>query len=239
MNLFNHTTLPQKIAERMKDYKMLLTGQVAVLINYLVVYQIFVRYPFPNSENIFLVIMMVISIAMNVIAYTLLSDLTNSKFIRYLVIVLISLGIFLAIFVSSPFAPTHIVWLQRLLVTLSPAFAFSAFSILMYLMIYDIFKEKHDILYRLWGSASIFLLIGVLFGTVFFILEIIFPEEYGLHAFPDIHQFIKCYTLSFYTLSGVDQPFENLSVMVRNICVIESIFSNLYIILLVGRLLSK
>lgn len=106
-------------------------------------------------------------------------------------------------------------------------------------MINDIFREKHDIIYRLWGSASIYMLIGASFGLFFTLMETIMPREFQLNTPFDIFHFIPCYNFSFYNLAGMDSPYDNFSILVKNMAVIESIFSNLYIVLVVGRLLSK
>jgi hypothetical protein len=83
------------------------------------------------------------------------------------------------------------------------------------------------------------LLIGAVFGLAYALLEMIIPQEFGITSSMDIFHFIPCYNFSYYTLAGIDGPFESFSVLVKNLSVIESIFSNLYIVLVVGRLLSK
>jgi len=230
---------PQITYERLKDYKLLLAGQLTIMVNDLVVYEIFNRYPFPNYQQVFLAIMGTVMLAMNFLAYQLLKDLTESKFIRILTSTLLVSGMFLGIATGQIPVIKLNTPLYYSLTVFSMCCTLTAFFMLLYFMLYDIFNEKHDILYRLWGAACIYLLIGAMFGIVYFILEIFFPAEFGLTQLPDIFQFVKCYAFSFYTLSGVDQPFENFSQLVRNVSVIESIFSNLYIVLLVGRLLSK
>jgi hypothetical protein len=107
-----------------------------------------------------------------------------------------------------------------------------------YVAVRDIFRIKHDNLYSLLGAANIFLLIGSLFAFVIAIIGCIFPGmvvpmEQGLML--DNH----ANTLSFYTLASVDLPFDDVNPFIRKILVIESIFSHLFVVIIIGRLLSK
>ena len=47
------------------------------------------------------------------------------------------------------------------------------------------------------------------------------------------------YKLSFFTLGGVDNPFENSNDIIKSVAATEALFTHLYVVLVVGRLLSK
>ena len=102
----------------------------------------------------------------------------------------------------------------------------------------DIFRLKHDLSYSLLGAANIFILIGSIFsfiinisGSVF--VGMVVPLDQMITL--DIHAF----KLSFYALAGMDIPFDNVNPFIKNILVVESIFSHLFAVMIVGRLLSK
>ena len=106
-------------------------------------------------------------------------------------------------------------------------------------MVTDIFREKHEISYRLWGSASIYVLFGATFGILFILMEMLLPAEFNIYDPTNQFYFTHCYNLSFYTLAGIDSPYEEFSLLVKNVTVIESVLANLFIVLVVGRLLAK
>jgi hypothetical protein len=229
---------PQISRERLKGYKWILSGQIVVALCFLFVYELLSRYPFPNWRNILVGIIGTLMMVMNFLSYELIKDLTDNKTIQRIILVLLWLGV-----ISGIVSAMGIIKAGSSLYFIfnagSICFSLLSFIILLYFMIIDIFREKHDITYRLWGSASIYMLIGASFGLFFTLLEIMLPAEFQLNTPYDIFHFIPCYNFSFYNLAGMDSPFDNFSVLVKNIAVIESIFSNLYIVLVVGRLLSK
>ena len=229
---------PQVNSERLKGYKWLLSGQIIVALTFLFVYELFNRYPFPNWKTTLVGFIGALMIVMNFLSYELIKDLTDNKTVQRIILFLLWGGVLLGIIsgmgtVNST-DPAYIY-----ISTCSISFSLISFIILLYYMVNDIFREKHDIIYRLWGSASIYMLIGATFGLFFSFLEILIPNEFGIVYSYDIFNFITCYNFSYYNLAGIDCPYENFTILVRNVAVVESIFSNLYIVLVVGRLLSK
>jgi hypothetical protein len=107
-----------------------------------------------------------------------------------------------------------------------------------YVAVQDIFRIKHDMTYSLIGAANIFLLIGSLFAFIIAITGCVFP---GMVVPIDQALILDNHanTLSFYTLASVDLPFDNVNPFIRKILVIESIFSHLFVVIIIGRLLSK
>jgi hypothetical protein len=229
---------PQISSERLKGYKWILSGQIVVAICFLFIYELLSRYPFPNWRNILVGIIGILMMGMNFLTYELIKDLTDNKAVQKIILVLLWLGVLSGIISAAGLIEAGTL-LYFFLAASSLCFSLISFVILLYFMVIDIFREKHDILYRLWGSASIYMLIGASFGLFFSLLEILLPGEFQLNTAFDIFHFIPCYNFSFYNLAGMDSPYDNFSMLVKNIAVIESIFSNLYIVLVVGRLLSK
>jgi hypothetical protein len=229
---------PEVAQLRLRGYKLILLGQILVMVVFLFGFELLSRYPFENWEKLLISVIGLLMITINFLVYNLLKELTTNKNIQYAIIILLGLGILIPIVAAlAGLEPTSELFRNSSILSLASSLI--AFVILLYFMVLDIFKEKHEISYRLWGSASIYLLFGAIFGLIYTLLELIIPAEFALNKAQDIFYFIPCYVLSFYTLSGIDSPFEEFSLLVKNITVIESIFANLYIVLVVGRLLAK
>lgn len=229
---------PQITKERLKGYKLILFGQLTVLVSFLFVYELFHRYPFAGWQPLLLAVIGLIMIVMNILSYQLMKDLTDNIFLQKMVFNFLWLGLLLPLFIGFGFIESD-TFLYKAISAISVSFSILAFIFLLYFMIFDIFNEKHDIIYRLWGSASIYLLIGSVFGLLYTLLEIFIPNEFQIDTPYDIFHTIPLYNFSFYNLAGIDCPYEGFSLLVKNVAVIETIFSNLYIVLVVGRLLSK
>jgi len=91
--------------------------------------------------------------------------------------------------------------------------------------------------YSLIGASWIFLLFGIVFANIYMFLGTFSPTlqlDNGI-----ANDVISSLRYSFYIISGQDPPFENVDKLVRNVSTFESIFSNLYGLMVVGRLLTK
>jgi hypothetical protein len=229
---------PEVAIKRLKGYKSILAGQVSIITIFLFVFELFQRYPFMHWESVLIGAIGIIMIVMNLLTYWLIKELTNSKAVQYTIVTLIWLSVLLSISIGTEkISPQNSYFTSILAFSLGCSIV--SFSIVLYYMIIDIFKEKHEISYRLWGSACIYLLFGAVFGLLYGFLEVLIPNEFMVDTPIDAFHIIPCYNLSFYTLSGIDSPFENFSMLVKNLTVIEAIFSNLFIVLVVGRLLAR
>lgn len=229
---------PEINQERLRSYRWIVLGQVLICVVFLFVHELFFRHPFPGWQSILVVFIGGMMLAMNVLTYVLLKDLSDNFLIRNLVLILLWSSVLLGIVTAMGWVEVDSKAYQFLSAS-SMLFSLISFFVLLYFMFIDIFKETHDITYRLWGCACIYLLIGSTFGLLFALMEIYLPEEFLINTPNSIFHFIPCYNFSFYNLAGIDSPYENFSLLVRNVAVIESLFSNLYIVLVVGRLLSK
>jgi hypothetical protein len=116
---------------------------------------------------------------------------------------------------------------------------FQVFSlgVILTVAIKDVFREKHDLFYCLTGATAIFLMIGTIFGIFYAFLEVWSP---GM-LFEERSTMIlsRCLTYSFSVIAGQDPGIEHVDVVIKNLSIFESLFSNLYSIMVVGRLLSK
>ncbi|MES2389851.1 MAG: hypothetical protein V4543_17755 [Bacteroidota bacterium] len=108
-----------------------------------------------------------------------------------------------------------------------------------YYAIYDIFSEETDPRNKIWGSACIYLMIGISFGSLYDLINIAGPGSLGETFEPGVKGYIRCIRLSMNVLANTNSEFPNASQLINNIGIIQSVWSNLYIVLVVGRLLSR
>jgi hypothetical protein len=116
-------------------------------------------------------------------------------------------------------------------------FQLFSLNVILTVAIKDVFREKHDLFYCLTGATTIFLMIGTIFGIFYAFLEVWSP---GM-LFEERSAMIlsRCLTYSFSVIAGQDPGIEHVDVVIKNLSIFESLFSNLYSIMVVGRLLSK
>ena len=104
----------------------------------------------------------------------------------------------------------------------------------------DLFQGSGRDVDKLWGSACIFFMSGFVFGQLFFCVLLKDPVAFG-HRLPDNYWgLFESLYLSLTALIGLDNnAYPDCSRLVRNIILLEGAWSQLYLVLLIGRLLSK
>jgi hypothetical protein len=83
----------------------------------------------------------------------------------------------------------------------------------------------------------VYLMVGFVFGDVFDLLNLLSPGSFGVEIPVGFASYLGGVYYSYATLGGVDAGYEHVSRLVRNISVIESLFGNLYLVFLIGRIL--
>ncbi len=116
-------------------------------------------------------------------------------------------------------------------------FSFQIFSLsfILWVFVKDIFASKHDLTYCLTGACSLFFLIGTLFGVVYALFYAFFPSLIEVPLGSNV--IIPCLNYSFCILAGQD-PSIVVDPIIKSLSYFESIFSNLYAAVVVGRLLT-
>lgn len=108
-----------------------------------------------------------------------------------------------------------------------------------YIIVKDIFLEHHDLTYRILGGANIYWLMIVIFAHIYAIYELFFPGSIGLNEIPKHELLGITYKLSLHSSVSIDHPFEKIDIALENFCLIQSAIAHLFIVFIVGRLLTK
>jgi hypothetical protein len=101
----------------------------------------------------------------------------------------------------------------------------------------DIFSGEFLTPDKLWGSACIFLMIGISFGSLYDLICIIRPGSLGEAIELGLPSYSECVTYSLSVLGGLDPNHPNAVRLIRNISVLEAVWSNLFVVLIVGKLM--
>lgn len=102
----------------------------------------------------------------------------------------------------------------------------------------DLFKSRHHAADRLWGSACIYFMSGFAFASIYAVILLINPQAFGPQLDASAYVFFETIYLSFNALVGLDTSYPQATRLVRNTSLIEGLWSQLYLVLLIGRLLT-
>jgi hypothetical protein len=115
---------------------------------------------------------------------------------------------------------------------------FSTESIVIYHAIFDIFAGRRLSEEKLWGSACIFLMIGICFGSLYDLINILNPGSMGVPLPLGLESYTTCIAFSM-TIIGGHEAYPNAIPLITNLGIIEAVWANLFVVLLVGRLLGQ
>jgi len=173
------------------------------------------------------------------VLWDLLRNLTQNNTLLIGIFILIIIGLGTAFFTVNPiydfFETENDKRPYLFFVHLS---LFTVESTVIYHCVYDIFTGKKLSAEKIWGSACIYLMIGISFGSIYDLVNIVNPGSMGI----PLSQGLESYTVSIYysmTIIGGHDAFLEAIPLIQNIGIIEAVWSNLFIVLLVGRLLGK
>lgn len=111
-------------------------------------------------------------------------------------------------------------------------------AIVIYHSIFDIFTGKKLSAEKIWGSACIYLMIGISFGSLYDLINIANPGSMGIPLQLGLDSYTASIYYSMTIIGGHDVYFQAIP-LIQNLGILEAVWSNLFIVLLVGRLLGK
>lgn len=103
----------------------------------------------------------------------------------------------------------------------------------------EFFQKDLGMDIKIWGAASLYLMIGISFGSIYELICIFDPDCLGTGLDFSASALMDRISYSIMILSGLDNPYENITEAVTNMSIIESLWGNLFVVLIVGRLLVK
>ena len=118
----------------------------------------------------------------------------------------------------------------------------SLFLVELLLIIYsmrDIFSGNTLSASRLWGSASLYLMIALAFASLYDVVIIFNPNGFGMKLRPGFPSYSESIYYSINSLVKWNDTFPDSIKLVKNLRLIQAVFGELFIALLVGNLLNK
>ncbi|MDX2190769.1 MAG: hypothetical protein SFY32_12980 [Bacteroidota bacterium] len=140
---------------------------------------------------------------------------------------------------ANPFIEVFESPIKRVLLFVIQIGIFTSQIIIIYHTIIEIFREDISMNERLWGSAAVYLMIGLSLGSLYDFIAVINPNALGPYHELSLSGYLLCLKYSMHILGALDSIFPDAISLVKNIGIMEAVWSHLFVCLLVGRLLSK
>jgi hypothetical protein len=221
--------------EKLKDYRNIVVIQVAVITILMTLEDLLAGIGFVDIQKWVYTLFIAFAGFYLLLLWDMMRNFTNN-----MLIVRGSLAWLMVLFVLGAMGENPF---QRLLDNPRPYYIFIHTSLtiiqgyVISLSIRDIFARGGVTSDKLWGSACVYLMIGFVFGDIFDLLNLLKPGSFGVEIPVGFASYLGGVYFSYATLGGVDAGYDQMSRLVRNVSVIESLFGNLYLVFLIGRIL--
>jgi hypothetical protein len=150
------------------------------------------------------------------------------------------MGVFLlGVIAVNPFIPMPVNPAYRSVLAFIQASLLTVEGCVIYFTLQEFFRKDLSLGLRLWGAACIYLMIGLAFGSAYELVCILDIQCMGVEIPLQTLAFMKRIEFSFMVLAGMDNPYAAVAGMVTSLATAEALFGQLFVVLIVGRLLVK
>ena len=224
--------------EKIYDFKRLTLVQGCIILSiFLLNLFTFLQFPYhiPTAESIFFMFLGVYVFLL----WDMLRNYTSNKNIILINLVFIMGVFFIGLIVANPFIPMPVTTTYKLFLAGIMICLLAVECTVIYYTLAEFFKKDLGMPLRLWGAACIYLMIGIAFGSVYEFICIMDIQCMGVEIPLQTMAFMKRIEFSLTVLSGMSSQYSNPSGMIFSLGTIEALWGQIFIVLIVGRLLMK
>ncbi len=223
--------------EKWRDFRKTVLLQLAILFSYLLVEDLFRLFAWPIPPGPLRLLFFALSGAYLLALWDMLRNFTLKRWVIRSVLAILVVA-FPALFVIDVLLSSDI----RQLVGLRLGCHLGLFlvqAVVAGFALRDLFQGSTREIDKVWGSACLFFMSGFVFAELYFCVLLKDPMAFG-RALPESYWgLFESLYLSLTALIGLDNnAYPDCTRLVRNIALLEGAWSQLYLVLLIGRLLS-
>jgi hypothetical protein len=234
---FFSTTILHNEQEKSKDYRNVVIMQILIIVLGLVL-STFANFANPDAKDkLIITIFSGFGAIYTFLLWDLLKDFTKSRVLVRIVLVILVFVTILGLLGEFPYYQVLAIDNRQSYLLLIHGLLFPIEVIIIGFAIKDLFSGSQFSVGKLWGAACVYLMIGISFGSLFDLINIIQPQSFGELISPGFASYSESIYYSFNILGGLDTAYPTPIKLVRNIGVIEAVWANLYAILVIGKLL--
>lgn len=234
---FFSTTINHNDKEKSKDYRNVVIIQIIIIVMGLVL-STFTDFDNPEpKDKLIITIFSGFGAVYAFLLWDLLKDFTKSRVLVRLVLIILIFITILGLLGEFPYYKFLEISNRRAYLLLIHGLLFPIEVTIIGFAIKDLFSGNKFSMGKLWGAACVYLMIGISFGSLYDLINIIRYSALGVEISLGLASYAESIYYSFNILGGLDTAYPNPIKLVRNIGVIEAVWANLYAILIIGKLL--
>jgi len=234
---FFSTIITHTEKEKRKDYRNIVFIQVIIIVLGLVL-STFTDFDNPGArDKLVITIFSSFGAVYAFLLWDLLKNFTKSRALIKLFLALLVFITILGLLGEFPYYKILDIENRRMYLLLIHGLLFPIEVTVIGFAIADLFSGQVFNMGKLWGAACVYLMIGITFGSLYDLINIISPAAFGVELSLGLSSYSESVYYSFNILGGLDTVYPNAIKLVRNVGVIEAVWANLYAILIIGKLL--
>ncbi|MCH7514361.1 MAG: hypothetical protein IH947_10540 [Bacteroidetes bacterium] len=231
-------TSKELLKEKRKDYRNIVIIQVTIVIVGLLLSDIILEEQESLTSKLIITLFSMFSALYVYLLWDLLRDFTSNQFIIKGVIFVIIGVVIVGTLTEFPFYNILEFENRRTYLFVLHGCIFPIEVLVIAFTIRDIFGGNVLTPEKLWGAACIYLMIGISFASLYDLINFASPGCFGPILPLGIPSYSECIYYSFNILGGTETIYPDPIRLVRNIGVIEAVWGNLFIVLIIGKLLT-
>lgn len=233
-------TFFKKPSSRLAAFRQIVWVQVLAFLNILLLKSFLEIAGVPLSKATLIadMLFLLITTAYIVYLYQLFLFFNSQRWLLNVIIVCFSIAFLIASISENPFYDVRLEGKKYYILTIHICYSIGT-SIIIYFTTLEIFQEEMSIIERLWGSACIYFMIAWAFGGLYDIICIFYPNALGIEHKLDLSSYMNSVAYSISVIGNFNPLYENTSVLINRISIIEAVWAHLFVVLVVGRLLAK
>ncbi len=223
--------------EKQKDYRNVVITQVIIVTLGLTLYGPLLEDSTSHPSKLIITIFSAFGALYAFLLWDLLRNFTHNKtLIGTILVVLIGITVF-GILIEFPYYKVIHIENRQAALFIIHALLFPIEIIVISFAIRDIFMGQYFTPDKLWGSACVFLMIGISFGSLYDLICIVNPGSLGVAIELGLPNYSECVSYSFHVLGGIDTDYPDAHKLIKNISVIEAVWGTLFTVLIIGNLM--
>lgn len=171
--------------------------------------------------------------------WDMLRNYTSRQWLILLNLLFIMGVFFIGLMVANPFANPEPTPGYRMLLSVTQVCLLMVECTVIAYTLNEFFRKDLSLPMRLWGAACIYLMIGMAFGSAYELICIQDTSCLGVDIPLRTMALMKRFEYSLMVLSGMDSPYANPVSLIYSLGTIEALWGQLFIVLIVGRLMMK
>ena len=229
-------SLPDLQREKQQDYRNVVITQVIIVIFGLTLSGPVLEDSTSSLSKLIITVFFGFGTMYNFLMWDLLRNFTKSRFLIIAIFIILIGMIIFGILTEFPYYKILNIDRQVTLLIIH-GLLFPVEITIIGFAIRDIFMSQYFTPDKLWGSAAVFLMIGISFGSLYDLLCTVNPGSLGATIELGFPTYSECVNYSFCILGGLDTGYPNPSRLIKNISVFEAVWSTLFSVLIIGKLL--